>query len=60
MLIALKVPMSKDCQSLGIKESELERQEVVGRELDAQNMVRGVRGWIGWESRSQEEGWSKN
>lgn len=29
--------MSRDCQSLGIKKSELERQEVVGREMDAQS-----------------------
>lgn len=29
--------MSRDCQSLGIKESKLERREVVGRELDAQS-----------------------
>lgn len=31
----LEGPMSKDCQSLDTKGRELERQEVVGRELDA-------------------------
>lgn len=29
--------MSKDCQSLDIKESDIEKQEVVGGELDAQS-----------------------
>lgn len=70
MLIeALEVPMSTDCESLHTKESELERQELVGRLgctkpicglLVKQSMVSGVRDWVGWERRSQEEGWPRN